>query len=156
MNTNIKKIILITAIVIMVFANITTVFAANDDYVAVSGISQIEEVADSADLEGMVGLFFSYAIGVAVILAVFFIIYGAILYMTTDAFSQKSEGKEKIISAIGGLILALISWLILYQINPELVNVSFDTKMSEEEIEEMYNVQIDHHEGGGYGITGSW
>jgi hypothetical protein len=123
MNKKIKKIgiVVIVGIILLVTVN-TNIVSAADDYIAVSGISEIEEAANTADLKGMVGIFFSYTIGVAVILAIIFIIYGSVLYMTTDAFSEKSEGKEKIISAIGGLILALISWLILHEINPELVS----------------------------------
>jgi len=54
-------------------------------------------------------------------LAVLMIIYGGVRYMSTEAISGKSEGREIITAAIGGLLLAFFSWLILYTINPKLL-----------------------------------
>ncbi len=65
---------------------------------------------------------FGLLIGVAAGLAVIMIIIGGIQYMSTDAISGKSEGKEKIRQALYGLLLAMASWLILFTINPELLD----------------------------------
>jgi len=107
--------------------NQTQTALAQEDgaFVPITGIDKIQDAGNNDNLEEMIALFFSYSIGAAVALSVLVIIYGAVLYMTTDAFSQKSEGKEKIVSALGGLILALISWLILETINPDLVRIDF-------------------------------
>lgn len=69
---------------------------------------------------------FSLLIGIAGVLAVIMIIVGGIKYMSTDAFSGKSEAKNTIQNAIGGLLLALGAWVILNSINPALVNFGFD------------------------------
>ena len=69
---------------------------------------------------------FNYFIGVAIALAVVMIIYGGVLYATTDAISGKSEGKKVINDAAIGLALALGSWLILYTINPDLLKFQLD------------------------------
>jgi hypothetical protein len=50
------------------------------------------------------------------------IMFGGIKYMSTDAFSGKSEARGTIENAIWGLVLAISAWLILNTINPNLTN----------------------------------
>ena len=64
---------------------------------------------------------FKLLIAIAGALAVVKIIFGGIQYMSTDAFTGKNEAKTTIENAIWGLILAISAWLILYTINPKLV-----------------------------------
>jgi hypothetical protein len=71
---------------------------------------------------------FKLIIGLAGGLAVVMIIYGGIIYMSTDAFNQKNEARGIIENAIWGLLLAISSWLILNTINPELLNMNLDIK----------------------------
>jgi len=68
---------------------------------------------------------FNTMLAIAVTLAVIMIMYGGIKYMTTDAWTAKEEGKDIIKNAIWGLILALVSWLILYTINPDILSLRF-------------------------------
>ncbi|MGM0629502.1 MAG: hypothetical protein ACQESA_03690 [Patescibacteria group bacterium] len=70
---------------------------------------------------GMVNLL----IGVASVLAIIFVTIGGLQYITTDSISNKESGKETIQNALLGLLLALASWLLLYTINPNLVE-TFD------------------------------
>ncbi|MBU6430849.1 MAG: hypothetical protein KGJ58_01015 [Patescibacteria group bacterium] len=63
---------------------------------------------------------FNLAIGIAGVLAVLMIIIGGVEYMTTDAIGGKEEGKERISNALKGLLLVLVSWILLYTINPKL------------------------------------
>ena len=67
-------------------------------------------------------------------LAVGFIIFGGITYMTTDSFSGKSEGKEHLTNAIGGLIFLIGGYLIFIQINPNILNIDFSTASGRVEI----------------------
>lgn len=71
---------------------------------------------------------FNLAIAVAGGLAVIMIIFGGIKYMSTDAWTGKNEARGIIENAIWGLLLAIGAWLILYTINPKLVD--FDLKIS--------------------------
>lgn len=66
---------------------------------------------------------FVLLIGIAGVLAVIMIIVGGIKYMSTDAFSGKSEAKDTIQNAILGLLLALSAWIILNTINPDILNI---------------------------------
>ncbi|MFA5792020.1 MAG: D-alanyl-D-alanine carboxypeptidase family protein [Candidatus Paceibacterota bacterium] len=61
-------------------------------------------------------------IGLCAILAVIMIVIGGIEYMTSELPGNKEHGKERITGAIFGLVLALGSWTILYQINPDILN----------------------------------
>ncbi|MBU0999395.1 pilin [Patescibacteria group bacterium] len=62
-------------------------------------------------------------IGICAVLAVIMIVMGGIEYMTTELISGKEAGKERILHAIFGLLLALSAWTLLYTINPNLLNV---------------------------------
>jgi hypothetical protein len=77
---------------------------------------------DKAELSTYLPGLFNFAIGVAAVMAFAMITYGGILYMTTDAIGQKSEGRKRIENAITGLVLVLGAYIILYTINPDILN----------------------------------
>lgn len=65
---------------------------------------------------------YQYFVGVAVILSIILFMVGGIRYMTSHGSSESiSKAKEMISHAALGMVLALGSYLILYTINPELV-----------------------------------
>ncbi|PIR37269.1 MAG: hypothetical protein COV34_03545 [Candidatus Zambryskibacteria bacterium CG10_big_fil_rev_8_21_14_0_10_42_12] len=77
------------------------------------------------DFAGYINGMYRFVLGVAGILAVIMIIYAGFVYMTTDAFQKKQEGREHIKNAILGLLLAISTWLILNTINPNLLQFNF-------------------------------
>ncbi|MEI7777176.1 MAG: pilin [bacterium] len=102
-------------------------------------LAQIPALGDNIDptnLSTYLQHLFEIGIGVAAGLAVIMIVIGGIEYMSTDAIGGKEEGKDRITSALWGLLLALVAWLILNTINPALLNM---------------NLQVG--EGGASGIT---
>ncbi len=78
-------------------------------------------------LPGLIKLIIALAGGLAVVM----IVYGGIQYMSTDAFSGKSEAKDTIEHALWGLMLAISAWLILNTINPKLVEINLDIPKQE-------------------------
>jgi hypothetical protein len=102
--------------------------AETSGYVPLSGTDQGDVFegagAEEVNLPRLVNQLFIWGIAIAAILAVLYIIIGSIQYMTTDAVSGKEVGKTKIMSAVAGLILALVSWIILETINPNLLNTN--------------------------------
>ncbi|MFA6797185.1 MAG: hypothetical protein WCR40_00515 [Candidatus Paceibacterota bacterium] len=79
---------------------------------------------NKGDLGAFVGQIFNFGIAIAVVLALIEIIWGGVQYMTTDSWYTKSDGKDRIQNAFLGLAIALLSYLLLYTINPELVDFS--------------------------------
>lgn len=60
-------------------------------------------------------------IGVCAVLSVVMIIVGGLQYMTSELAHSKEAGKERILQAILGLIIALGAYALLYTINPDLL-----------------------------------
>lgn len=79
-----------------------------------------------------VGTFFNIAvyslIGLAALAAVVRIVYGGFLYLGSETFSLKEQGKEAIQNAIWGLIMVLSVYIILNTINPNLLNLNLNLK----------------------------
>lgn len=65
---------------------------------------------------------FLTGIGLAGVLAVLMIVIGGIQYIGSGMSpSGKTDARDRITNAIMGLLLALLSWIILNTINPNLV-----------------------------------
>lgn len=76
----------------------------------------------TATLGGFLKSFFTLLIVIAGILAFLMIVIGAIRYASVDSFSNSESGKDMMMNAIMGLILALGAWIILNAINPNLAS----------------------------------
>ncbi len=66
---------------------------------------------------------FKIAIGLAAALAVVMIVINSVSYMGDESVFGRTEAKSKILSAIGGLLLALGAYALLNTINPALTGV---------------------------------
>jgi hypothetical protein len=79
---------------------------------------------NGTDFGGYLNAIFQIGVAMAGIFGTLMIVIGGFTYMTTDSFSKKNDGKTQITNAVLGVLLALLSWLLLYTINPGLT--SFD------------------------------
>ncbi len=72
---------------------------------------------------------FNLAIGISAAFVLLNLVFGGFQYMSSDAFTKKEEGIKRIQNSIKGLFLVMAAWLILFTINPSLVdvNLSIDT-----------------------------
>lgn len=77
-----------------------------------------------ATLQSYLPGLFKLVIGLAAVLAVGWIIWGGIEYITTDAISGKEEGKKRIQNAVIGLVIVITSYLILNTINHNLLELN--------------------------------
>jgi membrane-associated protease RseP (regulator of RpoE activity) len=103
--------------------NLSAVEAGKKTYVPLEPIPGLTDSKTSEQQLGVyLGTIFNWAIAIAIILSIIFLLLGGIQYMTTDAIGNKEEAKGKINAAIVGLLLALSSFLILETINPQIVN----------------------------------
>lgn len=77
----------------------------------------------SMDLGSMLNVAFQVAINVGAILAMMRIMWAGWLYMgSADMWSNKHHAKEVFQDAIIGLLILLAIWIILHQINPDILN----------------------------------
>jgi len=68
---------------------------------------------------------YKYAIGIVGILAAVVLMIGGVIWITAGGSASRiSEAKSWITSSLTGLIIALTIYLILFQINPDLVKIS--------------------------------
>ena len=123
MKKYLKIYILITAFV-FVIPSISAFAATTYTPLEPNAFPGVDTSGASGNLGAFLGQIFNWAIALAVALAVIMIIWGGIQYMTTDSWSGKEEGKTRWTNALLGLGLALVSWLLLYTINPCLVYFS--------------------------------
>ena len=63
----------------------------------------------------------------AAVLAVIEIVVGGLQYALSESLFSKEDALDRIKMALLGLFIALVSWLILNTINPELVNLKDPT-----------------------------
>ena len=76
----------------------------------------------NTQLSNFLGQAFQFGLAISAALAVVMIVWGGIEIMLSESIQVKSNGKQRIQGAIWGLLLALTSWLILYIINPAILN----------------------------------
>ncbi len=77
------------------------------------------------DLGAFLSSAFQFGLAIAAALAIIMIVWGGVEIMLSESLFKKEDGHKKIQDAIWGLILALVSWLILYTINPQILNWGF-------------------------------
>lgn len=85
--------------------------------------SRLEGIYASTDLASFINTLFTFAISVGAILAVLRLGWAGYLYMTTESWGSMSRAKEVIGDVVLGLVLLLSIWLILHQINPDILKL---------------------------------
>ncbi len=99
------------------------------DYHPLTATSSLESILGKGqngniiqNLPSFLGSIFNFGIAAAVVLTVIMLIWGGIEYMTVESWTGKSDATTRIKNALAGLALALGSYVILYTINPCLVD----------------------------------
>ena len=98
-------------------------YAASADYTPLAPIPQLLNSSGGVDIATYIPNAVKLIIAIAGGLAVIRIIVGGIQYMSTDAFMGKTEARGTIQNAILGLLLAIGAYTILYNLNPELLDI---------------------------------
>lgn len=104
-------------------------FQATAGFKSLSGVentpgnSQLSGLFGSTDLAGFFNNLFKFAITLGAIIAVVQLVIAGYLYMGRELWATKQQAREKFKNVITGLLLLLSLWLILYKINPDLVNL---------------------------------
>ncbi len=125
-----KKIILkigILAILTMIIFPVIQISAQTTSYVPLAPLPGTLPVGTGeTNLQTYLPGLFNLLIGLAAVAAVLNIVIGGFQYMSSDAIQGKSAGKERIKNAILSLVLIIAAWLILYTINPNLLNLNLN------------------------------
>ncbi|MEK7390639.1 MAG: hypothetical protein AAB635_00700 [Patescibacteria group bacterium] len=119
------KILLVLTVFLALLGVTGQVFAALGEYTPLVKLPGIDK-AEANNLPEYLKAMFKLLLGVAGALAVIMITLGGIEYMSTDSMFGKEEGKKKINNALLGLLLAIGAWLILFTVNPKLLEFNFN------------------------------
>ena len=87
-------------------------------------VENVPQIGTATNLNELLNGLFILTIGGGAILAVVMIAFGGIQYMGSDSFSTKSAAKERMLNALIGLALILMSVLILGTINPAILTLN--------------------------------
>ncbi len=71
-------------------------------------------------------IMFKLFIGICAVLAMVMIVWGGIEYITSELISGKEAGKERVLNAVFGLLLALGAFALLNTINPQLLDIGLN------------------------------
>ena len=84
---------------------------------------KIGNTATTLDIGAYLNVLYTYALGIAGVIAVVMIMVGGVQYILGSASGSESisKGKERIRNAIVGLVLLLAAYLVLATVNPNLV-----------------------------------
>ena len=100
------------------------VLASNDSRGLCAG-DPLSSLFCTKSLPDVVNTLFQFSISVGAVLALLRIAYSGYLYMgSADMWSNKTKAKEVFRDAIIGLLLLLSIYLILFQINPCILDLS--------------------------------
>lgn len=141
MNINkFKKIILgvgYLAILAVIVLPSTQALAADTDSKGYKLLAPLPGLSETLEEDNILGTYvptiFSLAIGLAAVFAVLMIVLGGIQYMSADAFQGKEDGKKRAENAVKGLLFVIAAWLILNEINPNLLE--FDLNITPATVE---------------------
>jgi len=118
------KKIFINLLSLIIFILLLTVgFNVLADYELDVSIPGGPAAGESIALAQYIRYLYLFALGITGIAALGSLVAGGFLYMLSDTVVSKEVAKERITSAIKGLVLALAAYLILYTINPDLVKL---------------------------------
>lgn len=122
---------------ILVLLSMPLVSMAQDKYTLLEPLPCIQGTGNNCaasttiseiSLETYIGYIFKFAIAISAFLAVIMIIWGGFEIMLSEAIPAKIEGKNRVYSALIGLLMVLSSYLILRTIDPRLVEINTSIK----------------------------
>lgn len=96
------------------------------DYTLLEPLPTLE--TETPDLNTYLSGIYTLLIGVAGVLAVFMILLGGIELIFAAVPSARTDAKNRILYASGGLFLALVAWILLNTINPALLEPGLDLR----------------------------
>jgi len=123
----ILKVLCLVAVFVFMFS-VCKAFADTTDVTCTTyGYPWCKNLGNNPDPGALVKNFYTTALGLAAACAMGVLIYGAILWTMSGAVTSKKDAMDWIWGAIWGFVLLLAAALILYTINPSLLNLTSPT-----------------------------
>ena len=94
----------------------------NNDYPVFQGININD--GGNQDLNQIIAWFYYLVVTISGFSAFFMLVLGGFEWLTSGVITKKTDAKERINSALLGLLLILSSYLILRVINPDLTTLN--------------------------------
>ena len=82
---------------------------------------KLTAINTASGLGSYLNLMIKIFIGICAVLSVVMIVMGGLEYMTSELISSKEAGKDRIVNALIGLVIALGAYALLFTINPDLL-----------------------------------
>ncbi|MEK7642409.1 MAG: hypothetical protein AAB392_01300, partial [Patescibacteria group bacterium] len=127
--------IIFAFLVCILFLSVEQALAQNDGYKVLAPLpGTVNESTGKTTLEQYLPGLFNLAVGISAAFVLISLVIGGFQYLSTDAFMKKEEGKKRIENALKGLLLVAGAYLILYTVNPKLldINLSIDPAQTPE------------------------
>ena len=89
-----------------------------------TGTAKLSDLYSGTDLVGFIQKVFIFALTIGAIIALVRFMWAGYLYMGSEMWSSKTKAREIFTNIVFGLLLLMAIWLILNQINPQLLNLN--------------------------------
>jgi hypothetical protein len=119
----IKNIFFVSVILLIFFSSFQPILAQYTNQEKIPGAQP------TSDFITYLKSIINFGFAIIGILALFMLIIGAYQYLMAAGSGNAADAKDTITSALLGLILGLCAWIILYKINPDLVNMRAITQI---------------------------
>lgn len=123
-NLGTKIFIIVLCVTVLLPSASALVFAQSDSYQVLAPLPGTTDASGKTTLNTYLPGIFNLAIGISVAFVLLNLVFGGFQYMSSDAFQKKEEGKNRIQNSIKGFILVVGAYLILYTVNPKLLELN--------------------------------
>lgn len=123
-----KKFIYTFLITAMILTGSLAFAQANKDYTTLAPIPFAVKDNGTTDLAFYVSGLFKLLIGAGAVLAFLYIFWYGFEYMFSDSFLKKGNARERITDVLGGLALIILSYAIIYNLNPDFLKGTLTLK----------------------------
>jgi len=118
-----KKLLIIISLLFIVYCSMLIAFNVYAGYKIEVTIPHGPKAGTEPTLSSYIRGIYVFALALVIIAALGTLVVGGFMYMLSGTITTQEKAKEYIWAAIGGLILALAAYLILYTINPDLTKL---------------------------------